>query len=68
MPPSQDPLLDEHWYTVEVIQGFDRWSIDLDYLLKGKGNVGMWEKFMKTLRLVKSDKLWILARRNDNDK
>jgi len=67
IPPSKDPLLDKHWYTVEVIKGFDRWTIDWD-LLTGKGNAAadgddLLGKFMKVLRLVKSDKLWILARK-----
>ena len=57
IPPSKDPLLDTHWYVVEVIKGFDRWTIDWD-LLEAKGNLS------KILRLVTSDKLWILARKN----
>ena len=61
IPPSEDPLLDTHWYTVEVIKGFDRWSIDWD-LLKAKGKTA---DLLKVLRLVASDKLWILARKND---
>lgn len=52
---------------MEVIKGFDRWTIDWD-LLTGKGNAAadgddLLGKFMKVLRLVKSDKLWILARK-----
>lgn len=62
IPPSKDPLLDTHWYTVEVIKGFDRWSIDWD-LLKAIGNVA---DLSKVLSLVKGDKLWILARKNNN--
>ena len=61
IPPSKDPLLDTHWYTVQVIKGFDRWSIDWD-LLKAKGKAA---GLSKVLRLVTSDKLWILARKNN---
>ena len=60
IPPSKDPLLDTHWYTVEVIKGFDRWSVDWD-LLKAKSKNAA--DLSKVLRLVASDKLWILARK-----
>ena len=63
IPPSKDPLLDQHWYTVQVVEGFDRWSIDWDLLGKGEAAGGMWRRFMKILRLEKSEKLWILARK-----
>jgi hypothetical protein len=55
-------LPDTHWYTVKAIKGYDRWSIDWD-LLKAKANnaADLW----KVLRLVTSDKLWILARKNN---
>ena len=46
---------------MKVIEGFDRWSIDWD-LLKAIGNVA---DLSKVLRLVKGDKLWLLARKNN---
>ncbi|KAF8805435.1 alpha-1,6-mannosyltransferase subunit [Phlegmacium glaucopus] len=66
IPPSKDPLLDKHWYTVEVIKGFDHWTIDWD-VLTGRGDAvaddDLLGKFRAVLRLIKSDKLWILARK-----
>jgi hypothetical protein len=49
---------------VEVIKGFDRWSVNWDLLkaFKAKGNAA---DLLKALRLVASDKLWILARKNN---
>jgi hypothetical protein len=47
---------------VEVIKGFDHWSIDWD-VLKAKSNAAT--DLSKVLRLVTSDKLWILARKKN---
>ncbi|PPQ98171.1 hypothetical protein CVT26_003217 [Gymnopilus dilepis] len=64
-PPSQ--LDGNIWKSVKTIKGFDRWSIDWELLLRGsKGGEKL--DLMKRLnlrqilRLVESEKLWILER------
>ena len=52
---------------MKVIKGFDRWSITLDFLKAEEDEDDDAIDLSKLLRLVTSDKLWILARKHNVD-
>jgi len=67
--PDEDFTLEKSWRTVKVIQGFDRWTLDKDLLkparyLSGNLNLDLLKRFVGILKMAKSEKLWILERKD----
>lgn len=60
--PSSDPILRKNWRTVETIKSFDYWGVNRD-LVRSRDPVKVLNNLPQLLKLVESDKLWILERK-----